>query len=537
MTKQDQQEQTSLYGELVAQGQQYIKGKGQDQEARAKLIEGANAIEARTMSFIIDGIKRAVQEGIEDSFLLEPSPTKQAYNHETIYIGATKFRFGELSIACTIPTLTSGAKLPTYRRGLQHVINKVEEYVKRIQEETQIKASILTLLTGRLVARVLVEWYDLYHIKESQALRDFLNTVDLQTTTDQITNKAVEYYDNVYKYDQVGQITAGIMGQVFPEVKHISVSDTLSINLDEAVQRDIYSLVPDYRTIYQGKATNTLARMKTRAIDPVQIDLYGNATITDKDFRLFISKYNELISGVRPTAFLLLDAIVITATESNKRETLIRLPLKEYMRLRGLKDIKETRKQVKEDLEALYNISISFTGKERNVKTKKLDTKDFMDMRICDTKGIENGVIFINFGAAFYSLLRSYPVMPYPNEIFTFNLNSNPHSPRLLRRITEHKNMNYSHNGRGDIISVKTLLNACPELPKYSELGEAIQARKRIIDPFERDMDAISSFMWHYCGTKGAEIEPPLTYAEFQEARIKITWLEYPERKHKRQLN
>jgi len=535
MTEQDQ-ENTSLYGELITQGQQYVKGKGQDQEARAKLIEGADIIEARTMNLVIEGIKRAIREGVEDAFLIDQRVKndqlpQQAYN---AYIGGIKWKFGELSIACNISALTGGVKLPSYKRGLQQVLNKVEEYIKRVHEETQLKASILTVLTGRLVTRALVEWYDLYHLKENQALKDFLNAIDDQTTTDQITNKTIAYYDNVYKYDQAGQITAGIIGRVFPYIEHINVSDGLAVKLGEVVQRDIYNLVP-YRTIHQGKATNTLARMKIRVTDPVQLDLLGNATITDKDFSLFILGYKKMISGVRDSAIMLLDALVITATEKGQRETLVKLPLREYMELRGLSDLKTTRKQVKEDLEALFNMKLSFTDKRRNPKTKKYETNNYLDMRICDSKGMTNSIIFFNFGDAFYSLLRSYPVMPYPKEILAFNLKYNPHSPRLLRRVTEHKNMNYYHPN-GDIISVKTLLGACPDLPKYSELGQAVQARKRIIDPFERDMDAISSFLWHYCGDKGAEIDPPLTYAEFYEANIKITWLDYPGRNRKKEL-
>jgi hypothetical protein len=277
--------------------------------------------------------------------------------------------------------------------------------------------------------------------------------------------------------------------------------------------------------------------MKTRITDPAQLNIYGDGVIEDKDFKLFIAKYAELSSGVRPSAILLLDALVITATEGGKRDTLIKLPLKEYMEMRGRlinkSTLDETRKQVKEDLEALFNIKISFSNKRRNPITKKYETENFLDMRLCDAKGIINGAITFNFGGAFYTLLKSYPVMPYPKEILTFNLKYNPHSPRLLRRLAEHRNMNYNHPGGGLIISVKTLLEACPELVKHNELGEAGQVRKRIIEPFERDMDAIKSIKWHYCGTKGAIIEPPLTYKAFEQANIQILWEEYPERKTK----
>ena len=106
----------------------------------------------------------------------------------------------------------------------------------------------------------------------------------------------------------------------------------------------------DFHTIRQGKATNTLAKIKTVIDDPAQLNLYGGAVITtEKDYKLFIEQYNELTNGVRPTAKMLLDALVIKLTESGRQDTLVQLPLSEYMEMRGLRDIKSVREQVKED--------------------------------------------------------------------------------------------------------------------------------------------------------------------------------------------
>ena len=79
-------------------------------------------------------------------------------------------------------------------------------------------------------------------------------------------------------------------------------------------------------------------------------------------------------------------------------------------------------------------------------------------------------------------------------------------------------------------ISVKTLLECTPELPKYEEvMSSGKHVEQRIIKPFTRDMDAITSFRWHYCGKNAAQIEEPDSYAEFEKSLIHIEWLDYPD--------
>ena len=284
----------------------------------------------------------------------------------------------------------------------------------------------------------------------------------------------------------------------------------------------------DFHTIRQGKATNTLAKIKTVIDNPAQLNLYGGAVITtEKDYKLFIEQYNELINGVRPTAKMLLDALVIKLTESGQQDTLVQLPLSDYMEMRGLRDIKSAREQVKEDIRALDRLRIEYREKQKGKQG------DFLNVNISGgTNGIVRGVIIFRFNQDFFNVLMKYNIMPYPKEILSFNLNNNPNSPHLLRRISEHKNMNYG-KANEDIIGVKTLIEASPPLPKYEEIKDIGGIEQRIIKRFERDMDAIQSLKWNYCGKNGTEIETPTTYTEFEQAKIKITWTSYPIRQLK----
>lgn len=283
----------------------------------------------------------------------------------------------------------------------------------------------------------------------------------------------------------------------------------------------------DFHTIRQGKATNELAKIATVINNPAQLNLYGDAVITEKDFKLFISQYNELANGVRPTTKLLLDALVIKLTESGQQDTLVQLSLSDYMSMRGLRDVKSARTQVREDIRALDRLRIEYKEKKRGKQG------DFLNVSISGgTNGIVRGVIVFRFNQDFFNVLMKYPIMPYPKEILALNPKYNPNSPHFLRRISEHKNMNYfNKQTQGNIIGVKTLLEASPELPKYEDIKEDGQIEQRIIAPFERDMDAIDSFKWYYCGKNGARVEPPTNYFEFEKLNIKIEWTSYPARK------
>lgn len=272
----------------------------------------------------------------------------------------------------------------------------------------------------------------------------------------------------------------------------------------------------------QSRATNTLARNLTRRIlDPTQLDLYGNGKVETKDFRLFIRGYNELLGGINTSASKLLDSLLITATGDGLRDTLVALPLKDYMQMRGLKDEKETRKQVKRDLDALARVRFEYRGKGK-------EKDNWLHVALYGgTSGIKNGVIFFRFNEDFYHSLQvgegKYLFMFFPKEALRLKDNAHPYSYALARRIAEHKRINIGARSE-DKIGVQTLIAACPGFPTYEEVMAGNRnISDRIIAPFERDMDALSeAFVWEYVG------EQPETYQEFTDAQVRIRWRQYP---------
>lgn len=308
------------------------------------------------------------------------------------------------------------------------------------------------------------------------------------------------------------------MAEKIPQIKPLRMA-TPSLAPRKISQDDRFFLIA------QSSASNSLAhKLTSRIADPAELDLFGNATVASKDFRLFIRGYTELTNGVNTSASKLLDSLLITATVAGLRDTLVELPLKTYMHMRGLKDVKETRKQVKRDIDALGRVRFEYRGVGK-------ESGSWLNVSLYGgTSGIKNGIIYFRFNEDFYNSIRigdsKFLFMFFPKESLRLNDNANPYSYSFSRRISEHKRMNLGHSNENKI-RVKTLLDACPHFPTYEEVMAGNRnVSDRIITPFERDMDALSSvYVWHYQG------DQPVTYQDFIEAVIVVEWAHYPDTK------
>lgn len=296
-----------------------------------------------------------------------------------------------------------------------------------------------------------------------------------------------------------------------------------------------------YSSILQGAGTNTLTKLKadTKEGGNTVIDaIAGTATIKSGEaFTLTLANFSE-IAGLKTSTYQLLDALTVALTERGGSEATVAISLEDYMAIRGLKDKKEARKQVKADLETLYNASLSF--KETVVEKGKKVERDFVDFRIIESKGIMKGYIVATFASNFYKHIKqNYFVMPYPSQLQRLSGKYNPNSYYFLRKITELKNMNIGTPSE-DIIAVKTLLESSPQLPTYEQVMKTDRAlARRIIEPFERDMEALEpTISWEYCQSKGLPLEEGskavTDYTYFESLYIKVKWLEYPNEEERR---
>ncbi|MBR0074131.1 MAG: hypothetical protein IJP96_00040 [Synergistaceae bacterium] len=284
-----------------------------------------------------------------------------------------------------------------------------------------------------------------------------------------------------------------------------------------------------------GTATNQIMKIPSKKKQQFSLDtITGTAKIRRDNFLVTFEKFSE-IQGLRTSTKKLLDELMIKFTEGNGKSLVVNLSLDEHMTIRGLKDEKEARKQVKEDLETLSNMTLTFN--------QKIDgkPKDFINLKIIGTHGIKNGIISAAFDIGFHELILKYQPMPIPQAFLALNDNRNPNAYLLGRRISLHKNMNYGSKNE-DIISVSTLLETCPNVPTKEEVAQKDRMYKqKIIEPFEAGMNALEGteiFTWEYCHSKGEPLTDEelknMDYEIFINLLIKITWTNYPEREIKK---
>ena len=288
-----------------------------------------------------------------------------------------------------------------------------------------------------------------------------------------------------------------------------------------------------YGLIHQGPATNKLTKLGRRKNNVTVDAITGAASILEGEITV---TFPNLLSaeGLRTTSYRLLDAMTKELTETGAKEPTVTMTLTDYMDMCGLSDRKEARRQVEADLQILFDASISLREK---ASKKKID-QGFMDVRICEKKGISRaGVIMMQFSNTFFNLLKGYPTMPYPPQLFRLNSKRNPNSFYFLRKISEHKRMNAGKKNE-DIIGVKTLLTSSPKMKDIEEvLAGNRNITDRIITPFERDMDVLSDTLkWEYChanGTPLTEEELPVAdYDSFIALLVHVTWNDYPDQTH-----
>ena len=278
-------------------------------------------------------------------------------------------------------------------------------------------------------------------------------------------------------------------------------------------KKEIEKVFDQYLKLPQGTHTNSLAHKLTTKISNQQLDSDGRGIITDKNFKLFIEGYDKLVNGANASAVKLFDAAVINCGKN--RDALARIPLADYMELRGLKDEKEARKQIKCDMEVLKAVKFEYkgTGKRKS---------DWLSISLYGGRaGIYKGVIEFMFSRDFYASIPENQFMFIPPKYFSIRDRYNPHSSSFLRRIAEHKRMNLGKTNENNI-GVETLINSSTTFPKYVETKGSHFAQL-ILEPFERDMDAAPNIKWHYAG------EQPTNYNDFIKSSVVITWEDYPD--------
>lgn len=297
------------------------------------------------------------------------------------------------------------------------------------------------------------------------------------------------------------------------------------------------ALSESYIAMLNGTATNQLTNINTNATAPTIDIITGNATIEQGTLKVFIDKYSEL-KGVRTSTLKLLDACTMYLTKQNtyrgnneKINTNITIPLEQYMTLCGIPLTKsskdKTRRKVKEDLETLFHMSLEWTESSG----KKI--KDFAKMRMCDKIAIVRGNINFNFSKDMARYLTDAYIMQYPMELLKVDERNSNLYP-LGRKLLLHYSINNNRKkGTSNIISVKALLEVCPDIPTYENvMSEGRQLDQRIKNPLQKALDALKFINWEYSNSKGIPLTEEqllsIDYKTFEKLYIKFNVIGFP---------
>lgn len=273
-----------------------------------------------------------------------------------------------------------------------------------------------------------------------------------------------------------------------------------------------------------GTAINLFMSIDSSSLTPERDDASGDNIIERESLRVFIEKPYELTRALCSSTHKLLDVFIILLTKQNRyrgdESTInptVEIALDDYLQLCGYKNTKDCRKtigkQVKADLETLRHISLEWT---ENFKDKK---KAFSKMRFCDDANIGRGKIVFTFSMDMAKYLISSYITQYPLALLKVS-QRNPNVYYVFKKLALHAGMKSNiRKGTHNILSVASLLKACPNIPSYDKVKKTDRAmERRIIAPLEAALDSINEFVkWNYCNAKGV----PLTDEQMKASNYK----------------
>lgn len=278
---------------------------------------------------------------------------------------------------------------------------------------------------------------------------------------------------------------------------------------------------PDTRAVFQHMAS-----------DYKQVDMMGNATIKTKNLRIKIKGYQDqnieevIQANVGPGAAILYDILVSTAVRQGFNDTLIKLDIDEYMKMRGITNRAWAYEDLKINLTALGSIEFEY---------KK--GKHWLDVPLAQERGvIDNGVIIFRFTEVFREkIIDAYLTLVAP-DTYQPNLNQFPYAVFFYRRMQDHKRIN-AGDPNEQIIPVKTLVDSCPNFPNPKNVNGKI--KERIIAPFENNLDAYESLAWEWVfdGYDPITNPRPKGFPQFIGAKIRFSIDNFPEEAMQKLIN
>lgn len=223
-----------------------------------------------------------------------------------------------------------------------------------------------------------------------------------------------------------------------------------------------------------------------------------------------------------PNAAKMLDLLQILAYKAGYADTLVSIPFREFMEIRGLKDIKSAKEQAHKAIDTLDNLSFTFTDKKGNMQRIALSQR---------TSGVSGRGIYFRYNQDYFGYLKATKEKTeYPMAMQRLS----GRSYIFARWIIDQKRRNLGRDGNiENRVSVSKLLKISG-LPQPNEVPSG-HIKKRITLPFDKALedivnngDIIAGFTYRHRGGRELTDEETETmwtdYNLFKSLVIETEW-------------
>lgn len=259
-----------------------------------------------------------------------------------------------------------------------------------------------------------------------------------------------------------------------------------------------------------------------------QDNVTGEKFYTDKtgQLKIYIENIEDFQKGLTANEQKLFNWLRVLLTSQNAHRpkepyqynNQIIFSISDYCELLGLKNTKQNRYRVKKTVLSALNVLYGL-----GIKIKEYDHKNQQyltdRMRILQRiKEVKPNIILVLF---------TEPITKYlcNSYLSAFNLEAlkidgrNQNAYFLYERLMSHYGMDSNAKKKThNILSIKTLLEVCPDIPKEEDVkSRAGSYTERIIYPFEQALKLLENeklIKWSYCNQKKEKINPDQIYSK-----------------------
>jgi hypothetical protein len=404
--------------DIIGAAAEYVQEKNEEQKNR--IIKIAENVKELYFPLVVENVKRAISEHVEEAiyypYTLKEHVEKGVYyiKNDAIekarqeYAGVIEHRFRDLGLFCVITAITKTKTVPRYKTAVNRALKIAEQQIKELKNATDCSVETAYYLAIQLIKDVCEVSYDVYHFDEVKKFSQFveenakksMKVLELLTKEadetkrkeyyqqldeldDEMEKTIAQHQSRVYRLNEAKSIVANIIAHLYPnadKIKEIAPSpppedDRLfKITQTAGLSDAIYSLP---RITKRGELIdNYITQKQVYTERKHDIDLQFSALLDGL-------KKSPVITENHIKVFL-----YVLREHANTGKTRVLIDYKEFFELKGIKDTKDNRKKLRQEVKELENIEFDYRYKEGGKWHKVSNARVFMYTDTRNGKGI-----------------------------------------------------------------------------------------------------------------------------------------------------